>query len=107
MRRRTCKVWAPGRAAGLSIGAEMRVTLLTQLIPEPLDSLPLLGAAAEGKWCTVLGPFSAAAAPTRERVYEAEAVCEAIQRYVASRPDEHTKQAAHTILQKSVAMALC
>ena len=57
MRRRKCMVWAPGRAAGLCIVAEMRVALLTQLIPESRGSLPLLGAAANGKWCTVLGPF--------------------------------------------------
>ena len=107
MRRHTCKAWAPGRKAGLSVGAEMRLGLLTQLIPESQDSLPLLGAAAEGKWSTVLGPFSAAAAPAMERAQKAEAVCAALRRYVVAQPDEFSKQAAHAILQKSVAMALC
>ena len=51
----------------------------------------------------MLGPFSAAAAPAMER----EAVCAALRRYVAAQPDAFSKQAAHTILQKSVAMALC
>ena len=107
MRRHKCKAWAPGRKAGLSIGAEMRLGLLTQLILESQDSLPLLGAAAEGKWSTVLGPFSAAAAPAMERAQKAEAVCAALRRYVVAQPDEFSKQAAHAILQKSVAMALC
>ena len=106
MRRHKCKVWAPSRASGLSIGAEMRIALLTQLILESRDSLPLLGAAAEGKLCTVLGPFAAAAAPAMARVQKAEAVCEIFRRYVAAQPGEHTKQAAHTMLQKPVAMAL-
>ena len=66
----------PGRKVGLSVGAEMRVSLLTQLILESEDSLTLLGAAAEGKWSTGLGPFSAAVAPAMGRVQRAEAVCE-------------------------------
>ena len=63
LRRHKRKCWAPGWKVGLSLGADMRVSLLTQLIPESTDSLPLLGAAAEGKWSTVLGPFAAAAGP--------------------------------------------
>ena len=42
-----------------------------------------------------------------DRVQKAEAVCEALRRYVAAQPDEHTNQAAHIIHQKLVAMALC
>ena len=41
------------------------------------------------------------------RVAKAEEVCVALRRYVATQPDEYTKQSAHVILQKSVAMALC
>ena len=107
VRRHKCKMWASGKAAGLSVGAQMRIDMLAPLIPESHDSLPLLGAATEGTWYTLLGPFAAAAAPAMARVQNVEAVCEALRRYVAAQPDEHAKQAAHTILQKSVAMALC
>ena len=72
MRRHKCKAWAPERKAGLSLGAEMRLGLRTQLIPESEGSLALLGAAAEGKWSTILGPFAAAAGPARERARRAE-----------------------------------
>ena len=68
-------------------------------------SAPLLGAAAEGKWSTFLGPFSAAAEPAQARADKAVAVCEALRRYVAAQPDEHSRQSAHTSLQKTVAMA--
>ena len=80
--------------------------MLTALIPEAHDAIPLLSAAEEGKWSTFLGPFAAAAAPATARADKAVAVCEALRRYVAAQPDEHSRQSAHTILQKSVAMAL-
>ena len=54
----------------------------------------------------MLGPFAAAAAPAKARADKAVAVCAALRRYVASQPDEHSRQSAHTICQKSVAMAL-
>ena len=46
MRRHKCKCWAPGRKLGLSVGADMRVALLTQLIRE---SDGLAGAARSGR----------------------------------------------------------
>ena len=84
LRRQKCKVWATGKNAGLSIGAHMRLAVLTQLIPESEGSLALLGAAAEGRWSTVLVPFAAAAAPAMLRAEKAAEVCEALKRYLAA-----------------------
>ena len=106
MRRHKCKVWSPGKRLGWTIGADARLAMLTQIIPEAHDAIALLGAAAEGKWITWLGPFAAAATPAMERVLKAEAVCDALRRYVAAQPDEYCKQSAHVILHKSVTMAL-
>ena len=72
LRRQTCKVWAPGKEAGLSVGAHMRIGLLTTLIPESEGSFALLGAAAEGRWSTVLGQFAGGAAPAMARAATAE-----------------------------------
>ena len=43
----------------------------------------------------------------KARVAKAEDVCVALRRYDAAQADEYTKQSAHVIIQKSVAMALC
>ena len=60
-----------------------------------------------GRWSTVLGPFAAAAAPAMARVVKAEAVCEALRRYVAAQPDEHARQAAHVVQHMATTTAPC
>ena len=86
--------------------ADPEVTAFFDVVPRSCGSLPMLGAAAQGKFDTELGPFAAMAGPAAKRVDAACMHLAALRDMVRARVHEQADQAVWTVLQQSVARAL-
>ena len=101
LNKEKCKAYVPQRDQQ-RLGPDPAITSIMQVE----GGLPALGAAYGGTYESILGPFSVASGPARERLQVATHVAQECAKFAVESHAPATKQAAWCILQKCVARAL-